>query len=119
MRSILAAMTLILTAQEGELGEIFRRLDSDEPAVREAADRDFEKLIAQLGAKAADILKKHSNHPSLEVRARIQRCLGALAVVAECRRVLSVFDLLGLPSCKEKKFVLIQSDERAGIETES
>lgn len=96
-------------AQDPDWEGIFKKLDSDEAKVRQEGQEELEAAVKGLGDRADEALTMHLRHPSAEVRTRIKNVLDHREAVRRCRASLSAFELLGLPSCRGKKFAEFNS----------
>jgi len=69
-------LLLALALQASEARDLIERMQSEDPAVREAATRK----LAELGKEAEPELRKAANHPDVEVAGRVRTLLRNLAI---------------------------------------
>jgi len=91
---------------ETALDAIVRRLDSELAAERQAAQEDLDRLAGACEDRALDALRRRAEKASPEARGRIESALTFRARLEAARKELAVFDLLGLPDCRDMTFVL-------------
>ena len=94
---------------ETKLRGILKRLDGEGLDARARADEELARLVRSLGDRIGPLLRKHAGSSAPEVRARIRHQLGFLEQLRACRRTVSVFSQLGLPDCRGKKFVILNT----------
>jgi hypothetical protein len=106
---VLLILALLFPVQDAEFGEILKRFEADEPAVRESASKDLDAFVRKLGPKAADYLKLKLADAQGEVRGRINQQLGFLDRVDKARKLLQPLEALDLPDLSKARLVLYNS----------
>ncbi|MCC6740220.1 MAG: hypothetical protein IT452_14335 [Planctomycetia bacterium] len=87
------------------LEDILRRADSDAVEAREAAAADLARWRDEAGDEAEAILEKAAAGRSPEVRGRIEEALRPFRETAADRKLLAMFEGMGLPEVKGLKYV--------------
>lgn len=87
------------------LEDILRRADSEDVVAREAAAADLRRWRDEVGDEAEAILEKAAAGRSPEVRGRIQEALRPFRETAADRKLLAMFEGMGLPDVKGLKYV--------------
>lgn len=90
---------------EKQLGDIIKRLNSEDWAERETASEDLRKLRQSYGTPLIKILQMQINAVPPEVKARITAELAFAEEIAKTKELLSVFDNL-IPQVKLSNFIV-------------
>ncbi len=116
MRRFLASVFLALALPcaagdlEDALAGIVRRLDADEPAVRDAAQTELETWCEAAGARAEGMVRAAQADASPEAGARLREMLDLLGELAGARERVEPLKLLGLPAVKGRPWVTLVVD---------
>ena len=98
--------TASLQDSDKELLQILKRLDDPDPSTRDSASKALEARVLGEEESIRKDLDSHARTGSAELRGRIQAALNLLSRVTEARRILAIFDKLGLPDVTGKEFVI-------------
>lgn len=109
---------LLAFSQDAPLDRLLLALDDDDPVVRSRAAIALQKRLLDEGPDGIVTLDRIRDRGSAEVRARLKELRELLVKVDECRKRLAPFEILDLPDCRGKTWILyntgswIQSDDR-------
>jgi len=99
-------LALLAPLQEADFGEILRRFEADEPAVRERASKDLDAFVRKLGSGAAEFLRRKLSETQGEARGRLQDQLTLIERIEKARGILRPLEALDVPDLRARKLVL-------------
>jgi hypothetical protein len=88
------------------LEKVLKALDSSEIPDRESARRDLRRLSDAYGEPLLHLAQERARQSSSEVKSSVEDLVKFRARVAEARKTVAAFDVLGTPDLKGKKFVV-------------